>query len=137
MTGDIKRNDFKAAMTDAGVRSTEDVTVEQWLAVWTGYSHRRMDTFKSFVSGIGDLVIALRDKLRGHKATERDAKASLAELDNLRQQAIALGADDVRLQIASQRGHMESVAEWANFNARQVRKQAYQHGIDLQEGIDE
>jgi hypothetical protein len=111
MSDYIKRGDFKAAMADAGVRGT-NVTAEQWLEVWTGYGHRRMDTFKAVVSGVPDLVAALRDKLRGHKAREREAKASLVELDAMRRDALALGADDVVRRLARQRGRLQSMARF-------------------------
>ena len=137
MTDFLDERAFTKAMTAHGVDASGDITAEQWLAVWADYGKRRMGTFQSFVAGVADLVAALRDKLRGHKARVLDAKAALAELDELCRHAIALGADDVRLRIARQRGSLKSTAEWADFDARQVRRQATALGIDLQEGMDE
>ena len=136
MADDIDRNDFYKAMQAAGVGPSGDVTAEEWLTVWEGYGRRRMDSFKAFVSGIADLVTALRDKLRGHQRRVQEAKASLVELDDLRRQAIALGAEDVRLQIAARRGQLKSMAEWAEYDAEAVRKSAANLGIDLHERID-
>lgn len=137
MSDEIDPGTFKAAMIAAGVRPTSDVTVPQWLDVWEGYSNRRNSRVKALVSGFTDLVKALRDRLLGLKTRERDAKAALAELDDLRRDAIAVGADDLRLQIASHRGHLESIAKWADFDARQVRRQATAQGIDLDERISQ
>lgn len=136
MPEDIDRNDFRKAMQAAGVGPDGNVTAEEWLRVWEGYGHRRMDSFKAFVSGVADLVTAMRDKLRGHKQREQAAKASLAELSVMRRDAIRLGADDVLLDIARRKGSLEHAADYARFDAAAVRKSATSLGIDLKEGMD-
>lgn len=133
MSDDINTRDFTKAMQDAGVGPDGNVDAEEWLRVWEGYGHRRMDSFRRFVAGVGDLVAALRDKLRGHRETERAAKASLAELDYLRRDALATeGANDVLRSIARQRGHLEHMAEYARFDAEATRRAAHNLGIDLE-----
>ena len=133
MSDDIDRNDFRKAMQAAGVGPSGDVTAEEWLRVWEGYGRRRMDSFKAFVSGIADLVTALRDKLLGHVEREAAAKASLRELTYLRWDALELGAKDVVIDLARQRGRLEHMAEYAAFDAEAVRKSAANLGIDLKE----
>ena len=136
MSDDIDRNDFRKAMQAVGIGPSGEVTAEEWLAVWEGYGRRRMDSFKAFVAGVADLVTALRDKLLGHKQREQAAKADLAMLSYMRRDALKLGADEVLLDIARQRGRLEHMAKYAAFDAQAVRKSATTLGIDLQEGID-
>lgn len=136
MSDVIDQPTFAKAMASVGVRPGTQVTPEQWKAVWRTYGNERKGTFRSYRATLGDMLRGLRDALTGHKQTEAAAKASLAELDYMRRDAKALGADDVLLRIARRRGHLQSMAQWADFDARQVRRQATALGIDLDERID-
>lgn len=132
MTDYIDRASFKSAMADAGVHGG-DVTAEEWLNVWEGYATRRMNTLRGFVSGVADLVTALRAKLRGHKAAEAAAKADLINLEALRDKARDLGAGDMVRRISRRIGSAEHRAEWAAYDSRATRLAADSLGIDLNE----
>jgi uncharacterized protein YbjQ (UPF0145 family) len=133
VTDYIDKRAFSKAMQDAGVHPSGVVTAEEWLNVWEGYARRRMDRFKAFVAGVSDLVTALRDKLRGHKAAEATAKAQLVSLEAMRDEARAIGADELVLRISRQIGSLKHHADYAVYDARATRRAAYSLGIDLQE----
>lgn len=134
MSQEIDPGAFKAAMMAAGVDPSSKITVPKWLDVWEGYTLRRKGRLDALTGGVGQLISAFLDRLRGFVDREREAKAELAELDHMRRDALALGGDaELLARIARQRGRLKAAAEWAAYDAEATRRAAIDLGITLKE----
>lgn len=133
MSDYIDKRAFQKAMSAAGVQPDQRVTADEWLQVWEGYATRRMSKLKSFVAGVADLVQSLKDKLRRHLAVEAEAKAELLDLAEMRDEAVALGADELVSAIARRRGTLKHRAEYAKYDAEVTRRAAEQFGVNPKE----